>query len=395
MKENLLLIHGGAPTAVINASLYGAVTEAKRNAEIGHVYGAVGGSGGVLKENFIALENIPEERLRLLLHTPASAIGTSRDHLEPEDYAAMSKILQRHNIHYVLYNGGNGSMDACGKLSKTCKGKGIHAVGIPKTIDNDIAVTDHAPGFGSSARYMAATVAEVAADVRALPIHVSIVEAMGRDAGWIAAASALARQENGDGPHLICLPECPFDEDVFLEQIKYLQKKNDGIVVVAGEGLKNKAGQPIVEPIFKVGRAVYYGDVSAHLANLVIRKLGIKARSEKPGICGRASIAFQSAVDRQEAELAGREAVRAVLSGKSDLMVGFERMPGDKYAIKTIHIPIEDVMLCDRTMPREFIAQSGFDVTDAFTRWCRPLIGEPLRELFRFSRSTGELGTLL
>ena len=387
MKGNVLLVHGGAPTAVINASLYGAVTEAKKYAEVDHIYAAIGGSGAVIREQFLDMKTVRDERLELLLSTPASAIGTSRDHLEPEDYEAIARVIQKHDIKYVFFNGGNGSMDACGKVYKACQALGltdVRVVGIPKTIDNDIAVTDHAPGFGSAARYIAATVSEVSQDVRALPIHVSVVEAMGRNAGWIAAASALARSGDGDGPDLIYLPERPFVEEEFLADVKALVEKKGGVVVVASEGLTDPEGKPIVEPIFQVGRATYYGDVSAHLANLVIKKLGYKARSEKPGICGRASIAFQSSVDRDEAVIAGAEAVKAAMEGQTGVMIGFERLPGAEYKVKPIRIPIEQVMLTERTMPAEFINERGNDVTDAFVEWCRPLIGEPLRPFVTF-----------
>ena len=387
MKGNVLLVHGGAPTAVINASLYGAVTEAKKYAEVDHIYAAIGGSGAVIREQFLDMKTVSDDRLELLLSTPASAIGTSRDHLEPEDYEAIARVIQKHDIKYVFFNGGNGSMDACGKVYKACQALGltdVRVVGIPKTIDNDIAVTDHAPGFGSAARYIAATVSEVSQDVRALPIHVSVVEAMGRNAGWIAAASALARSGDGDGPDLIYLPERPFIEEEFLADVKALVEKKGGVVVVASEGLTGPDGQPIVEPIFQVGRATYYGDVSAHLANLVIKKLGYKARSEKPGICGRASIAFQSSVDRDEAVIAGAEAVKAAMEGQTGVMIGFERLPGAEYKVKPIRIPIEQVMLTERTMPAEFINERGNAVTDAFVEWCRPLIGEPLRSFVTF-----------
>ena len=387
MKGNVLLVHGGAPTAVINASLYGAVTEAKKYAEVDHIYAAIGGSGAVIREQFLDMKTVSDERLELLLSTPASAIGTSRDHLEPEDYEAIARVIQKHDIKYVFFNGGNGSMDACGKVYKACQALGltdVRVVGIPKTIDNDIAVTDHAPGFGSAARYIAATVSEVSQDVRALPIHVSVVEAMGRNAGWIAAASALARSGDGDGPDLIYLPERPFVEEEFLADVKALVEKKGGVVVVASEGLTDPEGKPIVEPIFQVGRATYYGDVSAHLANLVIQKLGIKARSEKPGICNRSSIAFQSSVDREEAVIAGAEACRAALNGENGVMVGFRRVPGPVYKSETFLIPVEQVMLHERKMPDEFISADGRDVTPAFVDWCRPLIGEELRRFVTF-----------
>ena len=387
MKGNVLMVHGGAPTAVINASLYGAVTEAKKYAEVDHIYAAIGGSGAVIREQFLDMKTVSDERLELLLSTPASAIGTSRDHLEPEDYEAIARVIQKHDIKYVFFNGGNGSMDACGKVYKACQALGltdVRVVGIPKTIDNDIAVTDHAPGFGSAARYIAATVSEVSQDVRALPIHVSVVEAMGRNAGWIAAASALARSGDGDGPDLIYLPERPFIEEEFLADVKALVEKKGGVVVVASEGLTDPEGKPIVEPIFQVGRATYYGDVSAHLANLVIQKLGVKARSEKPGISNRASIAFQSETDRDEAVLAGAEAARAALAGENGVMVGLRRVPGPVYQVETFLIPVEQVMLHERKMPDEFISADGCDVTDAFVDWCRPLIGSPLRQFVTF-----------
>ena len=384
--SNALIVHGGAPTAVINASLYGAVTEARKHPEIEHFYAAIGGSGAVLKEHFLDLFTSSDEELELLLHTPGSAIGTSRDPLETEDYDQMAQVIARHNIRYVFFTGGNGSMDTCGKVYQACcrAGVDVNVVGIPKTIDNDISVTDHAPGFASAARYIAETTAEIRQDVRGLPIHVCVIEAMGRNAGWIAAASALARSGDGDGPDLIYLPEVPFDEDAFLAEVERLHREKGGVVVVASEGLRKADGEPIVEPIFQVGRAVYYGDVSAHLANLVIRKLGIKARSEKPGIAGRASAAYQSRLDRDEAVEAGSTAVRAAVEGKNGVMVGFRRLPGEEYRAETILIPIEEVMLHERTMPKEFIAENGHDVTQAFIDWCRPLLGEPVRKYVTF-----------
>ena len=384
--SNALIVHGGAPTAVINASLYGAVTEARKHPEIEHFYAAIGGSGAVLKEHFLDLFTSSEEELELLLHTPGSAIGTSRDPLETEDYDQMAQVIARHNIRYVFFTGGNGSMDTCGKVYQACcrAGVDVNVVGIPKTIDNDISVTDHAPGFASAARYIAETTAEISQDVRGLPIPVCVIEAMGRNAGWIAAASALARSGDGDGPDLIYLPEVPFDEDAFLAEVERLHREKGGVVVVASEGLRKADGEPIVEPIFQVGRAVYYGDVSAHLANLVIRKLGIKARSEKPGIAGRASAAYQSRLDRDEAVEAGSTAVRAAVEGKNGVMVGFRRLPGEEYRAETILIPIEEVMLHERTMPKEFIAENGHDVTQAFIDWCRPLLGEPVRKYVTF-----------
>ncbi|HIU01904.1 MAG TPA: 6-phosphofructokinase [Candidatus Onthocola gallistercoris] len=383
MGDNLLIVHGGGPTAVINASLYGVMREALKHPELSHIYGARNGTGGLLKEDFIELKDVPEEKLELLLQTPGSAIGTSRDALEQEEYDRMTEILEKHQIRYVLLNGGNGTMDTCGKLSKACQAKGLDVcvMGIPKTMDNDLAITDHSPGFGSAARFIAQSVKEVCVDVKGLPIHVVVVEASGRNAGWITAASALAADEDGIGPDLIYLPERPFDEDKFIEDVKKLLKKKSGIVVVASEGLTDKDGKPIVKPIFKTERATYFGDVSSHLANLVVDRLGYKARGEKPGLIGRASISLQSSVDREEAVLAGETACKAVLAGETGKMVGFKRESTDPYRIIPILIDIDEVMMYEKTMPDEYINEEGNGVTESFKEWCRPLIGGGLPKM--------------
>lgn len=387
MGDNILIVHGGGPTAVMNASLYGAVKEAKKYSNLEHIYAAKNGTGGLMRQELIELENVPEEKLDLLLNTPGSAIGTSRDQLEQPEYDKMAQVLLEKNIKYVLFNGGNGTMDTCGKLYKTCRAKGIDVkvMGIPKTMDNDIAITDHSPGFGSAARFIAQSVKEVCADVKGLPIHVVVIEASGRNAGWITAASSLAADEDGLGPDLIYLPERPFDEDKYIEDIKKLLKKKSGIVVVASEGLKDKDGNPVVKPIFQVGRATYFGDVSAHLANLVIKKLGYKARGEKPGLLGRASIPLQSPVDKKEAELAGKLACQAIMQGESGKMVAFERTSTQPYKMKPFLVEIDKVMMYERTMPDAFINEEGNGVTEAFKEWCRPLIGEALPKMISFN----------
>lgn len=387
MTGNVLVVHGGGPTPVMNASLYGVIMESRKHPEIGCVYGALGGMEGIFKERFVNLTQVDDSVLSKLLETPGTAIGSSRYPVTEEDYEKTPEIMKKYNIRYILPNGGNGTMDTCGKIYQACVKEGysdLRVVGIPKTIDNDLAVTDHTPGYGSAARYMAASVQEVGADVRSLPIHVCVMEALGRNAGWITAASALARKKKDDAPHLIYLPERPFDEEQFLKDVKELYDRLGGVVVVVSEGLKKADGTPIVDPIFKTERAVYYGDVSAHLANLVIRRLGIKARSEKPGLCGRASIAWQSPVDREEAVLAGAEALKAALEGHTGVMVGFKRREGKEYGIDTFLIPIEQVMMVEKTMPDEFISPGGNDVTEAFTEWCRPLIGPKLRDFVDF-----------
>ena len=383
-KHNLLIVHGGAPTAVINASLYGVLKESALHPEIDKVYGAIDGTDGILQKRFVCLSDKTEAEIDRLLYTPASAIGSSRLPLTDEDYVNMARIIREADIKYVLFNGGNGSMDTCGKLQAQCGKFGIGVVGIPKTVDNDISITDHAPGFGSAARFAAESVYAIAQDVRALPIHVCIVETMGRNAGWITASTALARSKPEDAPHLIYLSEVAFDEDKFVRDVKACYERNSGVVVAVSEGLRRADGTSIVAPIYKSGRAVYFGDVSAYLAQLVIQKLGIKARSEKPGILGRSSAVTQSEVDRDEAIAAGREAAQAVIGGETGIMIGFERLSSDPYQIRLIHIPIEQVMLHERTMPSSFIAPEGNDVTDRFIEWCKPLVGTMKKDFITF-----------
>ncbi len=388
MKSNLLIVHGGGPTAVINASLYGAITQAQKSDKIDKIYGAIGGSQAILNENFLDLSKTDKDKLELLLKTPGSAIGSSRYALEQKDYDRMAGIFKRNNIKYILFNGGNGTMDTCGKVSKICKDEEIYVAGIPKTIDNDISIIDHAPGYASAAKFIAVTTAEIGQDVKSLPIHVCVIEAMGRNAGWITAASALARKNKKDAPHLIYLPERPFDEEEFLEDVKALHEELGGVVVVVSEGLKNKDGESIVPPIFKSDRAVYYGDVSSHLANLVVKKLGIKARNEKPGLIGRASIALQSEADRNEAILVGAEAVNAVLEQNTGVMVAINRIPGDEYQIQTSLVPVEEVMLHERILPEKYINERGNDVTQEFIDWCKPLIGDISNTFISFKNIT-------
>jgi 6-phosphofructokinase len=380
MNDNIMMIHGGGPTTVLNASLYGAAREALRHRTIGAVYGAVGGVDGIFREQFVDITKQPANQIEKLPFSPASAIGTSRTKLQPNDYQKLLEILKKNRVKYLLFNGGNGSMDTCGRIYKLAVDAGIGVIGIPKTIDNDIAVTDHCPGYGSAARFLAVATAEIAQDIKAMPIHVCIIEAMGRNTGWIAAAGALARKKTEAAPHLIYLPERPFKVDEFLEDVARLHRRFGGVVVVVSEGLTDGTGKPIVPPIFTRDRDVYFGDVGSHLAMLVLKELGIKARSEKPGILGRASLSLQSPVDREEAIKVGEFAVKVALEGQSGFMVGYRRISNQPYNCEVILIPLAEVMMHEKKMPDEFINVRGNDVTPAFWEYCRPLLGGPLPE---------------
>ncbi len=371
----LLIAHGGGPTAVINASLYGAVEEALSSKKVDAIWGAVHGSAGILKEEFVNLGALPEEMLQRICTSPASAIGTSRTPLYEKEYRQMAEILHRHDIGYVLFTGGNGSMDTCGHLAQACREFGIIVGGIPKTVDNDIGVTDHAPGYASAARFAAQSMLEIAEDVAAMPIHVCIVEYMGRNSGWITAASALARAKADDAPHLILLPEVPFHKDTFLNEVSRLWKKGKGVVVAVSEGICKVDGTPVAPPVYKTDRATYFGDVSSELVHMVIEELGVKARCEKPGILGRSCPEMVSEVDRNEAIELGRLAAATVLDGRGGFMPGLRRVSNEPYACEKILIPVEKVMLHERLFPKEFIAENGMDVTPAFVDWAKPLVG--------------------
>lgn len=376
--KNLIIAHGGAPTAVINASLAGALKELKKEKFAGKIYASRLGSAGLMNEDFIDLTSITDEEIKKLIKTPGSAIGTSRFPLYDKEYEHIVDVLIKYDIGYILFTGGNGSMDTIGNIYKHASKRNVNVVcvGIPKTIDNDIGVTDHAPGFASCAKYIMQTVSDCAQDVKGLPIHVSIIEVMGRNAGWLAASSALAKRKEDDAPHIILFPEIPFDEEQFLSLVKKAYDKHHGVIVVASEGLKDKNGKPIVQPIFKTERATYFGDVGSYLQTLVISKLGIKARSEKPGLICRCSSNLVSDIDLKEAQLMGKTAIRAALNNANGYMAGIKRISSNPYKIKPILIPIKDVMLTESTFPLKYIGEDKISVTNEFIEWCRPLVGE-------------------
>ena len=378
MKRNLLVVHGGGPTAVMNASLCGVIRCAGQHACIDRIYGAKGGMRGLLEEAFVDLTELSEATMDSLMRTPGSAIGTSRYPVSEDAYKGIPAILHRHNIGYVLLNGGNGTMDTASRIYEACHNEDIAVLGIPKTVDNDIAWTDHSPGYGSAARFMMQSTAEIIADVRALPIHVAVIEAMGRNAGWITAASALAEDAGLGGPDLIYLPEFDFCAQAFLRDVKDILSRKAGMVVVCSEGLHDAEGNPVVAPVYRSDRATYFGNVSAYLADLVSGHLGYKAYSIKPGLLGRAASLCVSTTDRCEAFDVGRFATEAAVSGESGKMVGLVRNPDGDYSVQFQLYDLQSVRLFERKMPEEYVNAEHNGITEAFKNWCRPLVGEPL-----------------
>ncbi len=376
-QRHLLVAHGGGPTAVINASLAGIITEARRHPRIGKIFAARGGIEGVLKDDLIDLTDIPAESLEKLKRTPSSAIGSCRYKVGEKDYPRIVEVLRTRGIGYFLYTGGNDSMDTSLKLS------GLQAdclvAGVPKTIDNDLAGTDHSPGFGSAARFIAVSTAEVCLDIRALNNQVSVLEVMGRNAGWLAAASTLAGELDSEFPKIILTPERPFDEERFLTAVEAAWKERRTVVIVASEGLRSRDGNPLgteggAASVDSFGHALP-GGVSHHLAALISGKAGIRARSEKPGLLGRASLALVSEVDRAESELAGSEAVRRLCDGESGFMIGFRRVSDEPYRVEPVSVPLTEVANVERLLPASYLTSDGFHMNEQFSRYCRPLMG--------------------
>ena len=376
LKGNMLIAHGGGPTPVINSSLLGAVREAKLHGEIETIYGARFGAEGILAGDLIDLGKFADEDLALLAKTPASALGSCRRKLTDADYPAVLECFKKFNIRYFFYNGGNDSMDTCNKIYNLSVETGyeLRVIGIPKTIDNDLDVTDHCPGFGSAAKYAAVSALELAQDASALPIHVVVMEMMGRNAGWITAASALYA-DLMPCEHLVYLPEVAFDKEKFLAAVKEKWAKGRGLLVTISEGIHYADGSPVADSgvVDGFGHKVPGGAAQA-LSDMIMQETGLKSRSEKPGLLGRVSVALMSEIDQKEAEEAGTCAVRSAVEGKTGFMVGFETTR-NPYSSKTILIPLEKVANAEKKFPLEWIGEDGASIKPAFKAYCEPLLG--------------------
>lgn len=387
MKKNAVVGQSGGPTAVINASLYGTVYEAlNREDEIGTVYGMINGIEGFLNDQVMDMAPLEESKeLELIRTTPGSYLGSCRYKL-PEDlndpvYPQLFARFEAYNIGYFFYIGGNDSMDTVSKLSRYAEkiGSDIRILGEPKTIDNDLVNTDHTPGFGSAARYVASTVREITLDACVYEKKsVTIIEIMGRHAGWLTGAAALARKYTGDNPLLIYLPETDFDVEEFLRKVNAAFEKNCNVVVCVSEGIHDKDGTFICEYDSAAGTDAFGHKMLAgcgkYLENLVRSRLGVKARSVELNVSQRCSASMLSETDQQEGILAGEFGVQAALNGETGKMIAFKRQSDSPYSMKCT---LEDVnLICneEKTVPVEWITKDGSDVTEDFIRYARPLI---------------------
>lgn len=388
MKKNAIVGQSGGPTAVINASLYGVVYEAlNREDVIGTIYGMINGIEGFLNENMMDMKPLEANgELELIKTTPGSYLGSCRYKL-PEDltdavYPQLFEKFEKYNIGYFFYIGGNDSMDTVDKLSKYLSDKGITditVVGAPKTIDNDLCGTDHCPGFGSAAKYIGTTFAELERDCHVYTTKaVTIVEVMGRDAGWLTAASCLARANGAKGPDFIYLCEVPFSIDTFLKDVKAKLEEQDAVIIAVSEGVKNKDGRYISEEVQSsavdsFGHS-YIAGAAKVLEDAVRNEIGCKVRSIELNLMQRCAAHLASATDIQESRMLGKAACQYALEGAGGMMAAVIRTSDKPYATEFKALPVCDIANAIKSVPADYINDAGNDVTEKMVDYLTPLI---------------------
>lgn len=395
MKKNIIVGQSGGPTAVINASLCGVIREGKCHPEqIGTVYGMINGIEGFLAGKYMDLSSgLSEEELELLKMTPAAFLGSCRfklpEALSSEFYPTLFNKFEELNIGYFFYIGGNDSMDTVSKLSRYANGIGsdIRFIGIPKTIDNDLVGTDHTPGFGSAAKYVASTVREITLDASVYQQKsVTIVELMGRHAGWLTASSVLARKHGEDNPLLIYLPESPFEFEQFSADLKNAFEKSQTVVVCVSEGIADSAGHFICEysneaQLDTFGHKMLTG-CGEVLENYIRNQFGVKVRSVELNVSQRCSGMIVSGQDMKEAEEAGAFGVRSALDGVNGMMVAFKRACDEPYLMECFLADVNEICNKEKTFPAEWITKGGTDIGPEFLSYVLPLIkGEAERKM--------------
>ena len=386
--KNMIVGQSGGPTAVINGSLYGVVSEGFKHPEsIEHVYGMINGIEGFLSNQIMDMHPLLKNGdLELIRTTPGSYLGSCRYKL-PEDlnnpvYPELFQKFEDYNIGYFFYIGGNDSMDTVSKLSRYAAKiqSPIRVIGVPKTIDNDLVETDHTPGFGSAAKFVATTVRETAIDASVYDNKksVTIVEIMGRHAGWLTAASALARKFEGDNPVLIYLPEVAFNQEDFLEKVKKALETTPNLVVCVSEGINDGNGTFICEFASDVGVDTFGHKMltgsGKYLENLIKEKLGVKVRSVELNVSQRCSSSCLSKTDLDEADHSGAFAVNAALNGETGKMISFVRTNTSPYELSFSTADVNIICNQEKAVPLSWITKDGSDVTDEFIRYAAPLI---------------------
>jgi 6-phosphofructokinase len=384
-KGNLIIGQSGGATAVINASLVGAFEEARDSERFDALYGMHYGIEGFLQEDIIDLRQEPSSLWPLILYTPSAALGTCRYKLREDDLDRMLELLRRYNIRSMLYIGGNDSADTAHRIAQAARHAGyeLQAISVPKTIDNDLPITDHCPGYGSAARFLALATMDSAMNTISIPSHypVKVIETMGRDAGWLAASTALGKRSEDDPPHIIYMPEHPFNEERYLAQVETIYRRLGYVVVVVPEAMRDDKGLPLGSAMQTGSDAFQHPLLSGagqHLVNLVAQRLKLRARFDKPGDLQRMASECISRPDQQEAYLVGQMGTRALLSGDHDKMVTLVRHEESEYSCTTGLVELAKIANKQRLMPPEYIDASGTMVTQAFHDYALPLIGDPL-----------------
>ena len=383
-RKNVLVLQSGGPTPVLNRSLFGLVDEASASGAFNKSLGASHGIDGVLSDDLIDLTAQSKATWRRVARTPAAALGSTRRKMRPEDASTVLETLDAHSVRYCFIIGGNDSAETGLGISREAARAGydLNVVCVPKTIDNDLVLTDHTPGYGSAARFVAVATAGAGRDAESMAkdAPIIIVEVMGRDTGWLAASAALGRREVRDPPHVICVPEIPVDEEHFLTAMETAYATHGFAVAVVAENARGTegvlGGQEEPWYVDDFGHA-YFDGPGRHLAGLLSRRLKVRAKYEKPGTIQRTFASTLSSTDSAEAEMAGRAAVRSALDGQGDVMVTLQREAGDRYSCATGLAPLDKVAGQVRPMPDDYL-NSDFSVTESFIEYARPLIGGPL-----------------
>ena len=382
---NLIIGQSGGATAVINASLVGAFEEALKDERVDGIYGMRYGVQGLLEEDILNLRRQPGEIWSQLLTTPSAALGSCRYKLKDEDPARVIEIFRRYNIRYLLYIGGNDSADTTHRLAEAARQENyeLFAVSVPKTIDNDLSFTDHCPGYGSAARFLARATMDSTMNTLSMPTHypVKIIETMGRDAGWLTAATTLGKRDEDDAPHILLLPEQPFHQDRYLARVEAVYRRIGYVVIAAAEAIKDEHGQSLGAS-GQVGSDAFHhpllSGAAQYLVELVKQHLKLRARFDKPGDLQRMSSSDVSTVDRNEAYLVGQMATRAVMKGETDKMVTLERHTEPAYHCTTGLAALAQVANQQKLLPADYVNADKTMVTAAFHDYALPLIGGAL-----------------
>ncbi len=389
--KNMLVAQSGGPSAAINATITGVIDAGLASSRVEHVYGALNGIKGVLNENFVILDDICKktETRDLLAMTPAAALGSCRWKLKnPEEdkreFEEIIRILRKNNIGYFIYTGGNDSMDTVYKLSVYCREHGVDDIkimGAPKTIDNDLGETDHCPGFGSAAKFIATAFTEIACDCYVYDIpSVTVVEVMGRNAGWLTASAALARNEERNVPQLIYLCERAFDTERFVKDVKEALDRENNIIIAVSEGLKDARGNYVGEEM-KSGKEDAFGHkylsgIGKYLEQVITDKIGCKVRSVELNILQRCAGYMLSETDIIDL---GAFAAVSAIRGETGKMSALKRMPGDNYQVEIVLADLSKIANVEKTVPLEWITEDGHDITEELVDYLRPLIQGEVR----------------